>query len=388
VTHIRKPAAPIATHNTSRTSATTPQAATVTTSAAPMDRFAAVPRNTATPTARATAPFDMGRDNYFAALDTDPALRAKASNDAAGAMLDLLSRDDVPGALDEEYADKAGSKGAGRVLMLLDYTRGIPSNESFLEAAKGGPMHLLSEKFISPMLTHFRTVGGKSLFPGDATMTPAFRDSGLWGPSTNQVGHLLCAVETGTRMGRLSKHPVQRTVFDLALSAAGAAAGFKNIKGDAGDWSRAGILGHEMRGDDDGTGFLGQMKAYDALVANGDKDHIRHHWDDAVAAVLRDDHVEAWKHIRAIGTAIEVPATPEELAADRANDHPRFAKPHSSRDGNSLEDVALSVYGFATGYAAETRGFETPQAAREYFEKLFSASGGAASVIDAAAQVP
>src|SRR5205823_6266281 len=79
--------------------------------------------------------------------------------------------------------------------------------------------------------------------PGDATMTPAFRDSPLWGPLTNQVGHLLCAVETGARVGRLEKHPFERRAFDLGLAAANRLMGLDDVKGDARDWSRAGMIG-------------------------------------------------------------------------------------------------------------------------------------------------
>lgn len=360
-----------------------------TTAPAVDDAFGKVDNSSAATTGKAGAPsgqlFGRGRDSYFAALDQDPALRAKANGDAMGAMLDLLTRPDVPAALDRDYTAAAGSPGAGRLLMLLDYTRGISSDETVWEAAKQGPKHLVSEKIIAPMLGHFREVDGKSLFPGDATMTPAFRDSVLWGQSTNQVGHMLCAVETGVRAGRLASRPAERTLFGWALASTNKAAGFKNIKGTANDWSRAGIIGHEMRSDDDGAGFLGQMRAYDALVANGDPDGIRQHWDEAVAAVLRDDHQGAWKHIRAIGEAIEVPASPEELQARRADEQPRFATPHSSRGGNSLQDVGLSVYGFATGYLSATRGFPTAEAARAHFEKLYSAQGAAVDAIEAAA---
>jgi hypothetical protein len=342
----------------------------------------------ATSAAPATNLFHGTRDAYFAALDHDPALRSKANGDAVGALLDVLSRPDVPAVLEHDYAQKAGSVGGGRVLLALDYTRGIPSEETTTEALKKGPLHFLAAKILSPMLSHFRSVDGASLFPGDATMTPAFRDSPLWGPQTNQVGHLLCAVETGTRMGRFAKHGVERAVFELGLKAADQAAGFKNIDGTVADWSRAGIIGHEMMGDNDGSGFIGQMKAYDRLVANGDPDHVRQHWDDAVAAVLKGDHAAAFTHIDAIARAIEAPTTPAEVAANLANDTPRFAPAHVAREGNSREDIALSIYGFAMGYGAMTKGFATPTDVRDAFERRLSAQGADAAAIDAAAHTP
>jgi hypothetical protein len=329
--------------------------------------------------------FAGGRDAWFAALDHDPALRAKANHDAIGALLDVLTRTDVPAVVDHDYAKKAGSPGAGRLLMALDYTRGTGSDETWAQAWKQGPMHVLAAKVLSPLLTHFRTIDGASLFPGDATMTPAFRDSPLWGPKTNQVGHFLCAVEAGTRLGRFAHHGIEKQVFELGLKAADRLAGFQNLEGTVEDWSRAGIIGHEMIGDEDGSGFVGQMKAYDRLVANGDPDHVRAHWDAAVAAVLAGKHDEAWSNIDAISRAIEAPTTPAEVQANLENDHPRFAAPHANRDGNSREDVALSVYGFATGYAAMTRGFATPQALRGALEARFTASGAEADAIDRAA---
>ncbi len=339
-----------------------------------------------TPSPVATAGLFHGtRDAYFAALDHDPTLRAKAKGDAIGALLDVLSRPDVPAVLDHEYAAKAGSVGGGRMLMALDYTRGVPSEETAAEALKHGAMHFVAAKIISPMLTHFRSVDGASLFPGDATMTPAFRDSPLWGAQTNQVGHMLCALETGTRMGRYAKHGVERAAFELGLKVADKVAGFQNIEGTVADWSRAGILGHEMVGDNDGSGFLGQMKAYDRLVGNGDPDHVRQHWDLAVAAVIRGDHAEAFVHIDALARAIEAPTTTAEVEANLKNDHPRFAPAHVAREGNSREDIALSLYGFAMGYAGMTRGFASPVEARAAFEAQFTANGASAGQIDRAA---
>jgi hypothetical protein len=332
--------------------------------------------------------FHGARDAFFSALDHDPALRAKAKGDAIGALLDVLSRPDVPAVLEHEYTAKAGSVGGGRILLALDYTRGIPSDETAGDALKKGVMHFLSAKILTPMLTHFRAIDGASLFPGDATMPPAFRDSPLWGPQTNQVGHLLCAVEAGTRMGRFAKHGIERTAFELGLKAADAVAGFHNIEGNVADWSRAGIIGHEMIGDNDGSGFLGQMKAYDALVANGDPDHIRQHWDQAVAAVIRGDQAEAFVHIDAISKAIEAPTTAAEVAANLKNDHPRFAPAHQPREGNSREDIALSIYGFATGYSGMTKGFASAGEVRAAFEARFTAGGSSAAGIDRAADAP
>jgi hypothetical protein len=323
------------------------------------------------------------RHTYFKALDQDPAFRDQATKDAIGGLLDLLGRSDVPPALDRAYTAKAGSKGGGRILMALDYTRGIGSTETFWQAAKQGPGHLIATKAISPRLSHFRTLEGKSLFAGDDRMPTAFRDSPLWGPQTNQVGHLLCAVEAGARMGQLSQHPLGSQLYDAGLKVATKALGFKNVESNAADVTRAGVIGHEMRGDDDG--FTGQMSAYDALVANGDPYHARAEWDQAVAAALAGDHEQAWVHIRALGAAIEAPSTTAEVAQNLANDQPRFAPAHQKREGNSVQDIALSVYGYAVGYAAVTKGLATPADAQARFEALFTAAGHDAAAINHAA---
>jgi len=314
-------------------------------------------------------------------------LRKKAKTDAVGALLDLMARKDLPADLEKAYTRQAGSTGGGRILLVLDYTRGTPSSETSWQALKQGPMHYLSSKIITPMLTHFREVDGGSLFPGDATMTPAFRDSTLWGPKTNQVGHMLCALETGVRMGKLSKSSIESKSFDLAIKAATKIAGFEHIQGNALDFSRAGVIGHEMKGDGDGGGFLSQMKAYDQLVANGDPDKIRTHWDLAVAAVHKNDHAAAYQHIYAISKAIEAPTTPEEVAQNLANKHPRFAPPHQPREGNSSQDIALSVYGFALGYQAMTQGLNSPASARSLFESILRENGSQAQAINQAAGI-
>ncbi|MBT9544921.1 MAG: hypothetical protein IV090_05980 [Candidatus Sericytochromatia bacterium] len=336
-----------------------------------------------TQVAASQARFQGSKEAYFAHLDKDPAFRAKAQSDAVGAMLDFLSRSDVPLAVEKAYTKEAGSPGGGRLLLLLDYTRGVPSNESKWQALKQGPMHYLSSKVLTPRLTHFREVEGGSLFPGDVTMTQAFQDSPLWGPKTNQVGHMLCALETGVRMGKLAQSDLQRKAFDLGIKAANQLAGFEHIQDNAMDFSRAGIIGHEMLGD---GGFLGQMKAYDQLVANGDPDQIRSHWDQAVHAAQAGQHDKAFEHIVAISQAIEAPSSPAEVAQNLAKDKPRFASPHQPRDGNSHQDIALSVYGFALGYQAMTQGLPSPQAAKTAFESLFSEKGAQAAAINEASQ--
>jgi hypothetical protein len=272
------------------------------------------------------------------------------------------------------------------VLLALDYTRGIEDHETVWDALKQGAGHVLASKVLSPRLSHFRYVDGASLFPGDGTMTPAFRDSALWGAETNQVGHLLCAVESGMRLAELQKHPVQRSLFDVALSVANRVAGFHHIEGNSTDWSRAGILGHEMRADDDG--FVAQMQAYDALVGQDDPHHVRQQWDDAVQAARDGNHDDAFTHIHALSALIDAPSTPAQVEANLADPTPKYATPHKVRDGNSQQDVALSVYGFATGLVAGSTGFATPKEARDHFEALYLRTGRSASAIDEAARGP
>ena len=83
----------------------------------------------------------------------------------------------------------------------------------------------------------------------------------------------------------------------------------------------------------------------------------------------RGDHAAAFEHINAIAKAIEAPSTRAEVARNLTNDHPRFAPAHHSREGNSQQDIALSVYGFAIGYQAMAKGLDSPSAARAVFER-------------------
>jgi hypothetical protein len=327
----------------------------------------------------------LSRAEYFERLDRDPLLREKARADALGALLDLVVRADVPPPLELACAEQAGSPGGGRILLILDYTRGTQIIEPWGEALGQGPVHVIAAKVVTPMLTHFRYVGGESLFPGDAGFTRSFRDSPLWGPATNQVGHLLCAVEAGVRLGRFSRHPLERRAFELGLAAANRLAGLEGVEASVADWSRAGIIGHEMMGDEDGSGFLGQMRAYGKLIGEGDQAHVRAHWDAAVDAALRGDHPAAWRSVRAIAAAAEIPETIEEVRAARENPAPRFARAGSSREGNSVEDLALSVYGFAFGYRSMTRGYANAEEARAELSSCFAAGGSQAEAINRAA---
>jgi hypothetical protein len=333
-------------------------------------------------------PFRPEKDRYFDRLDRDPIFRAEARSGAIDALTGLLTRADVPAALDRAYAREAGSAGGGRVLFALDYTRGFAGNEGFLAALRKGPKHFLVDKVFGPLLAHFRTVDGASLFPGDAGMAPAFRDSQLWGPRTNQVGHLLCAVDLGARIARLEKHPLERRALELAMRAADRIAGLDAVEPTLRDWARMALIGHEMLGDDDQGGFIGQMKAYGRLVAGGDPQRVREHFDRALDAILAGDDAAAWDHIRAIARAAEIPSTADEVRANEANDRPRFATPHRARDGNSEEDLALSLYGFATGIMAMSGAFPTPEAARAHFEDFYTARGARAAAIGRAAGLP
>lgn len=330
--------------------------------------------------------FKGSESEYFALLDKDPVLRAQAKGDATGAMLDFLSRQDVPLAMDKAYTKEAGSVGGGRLLMLLEYTRGVANPEGTWQALKQGPKHFLASHLLTPHLSHFRYVDGESLFPGDKTMTRAFQDSHLWGAKTNQIGHFLCAVETGVRMGQLAKSDLKKSSFDLGIKAANGLLGFDVLHDDADDFSRAGIIGHEMRGDGDGGGFISQMKSYQQLVANGDPQGIRQHWDQAVKAVQEGRHQAAFEHITAISQAIEAPGTPEEVKQNLANPHPRFAPAHQPREGNSHQDIALSVYGYALGYQVMQQGSSSPEAIRNLFESVLLATGSQADAINQAAQ--
>lgn len=342
------------------------------------DEVASVPQAVAGPGSH------LSKRAYFSALDRDPAFQTLAKKDALAALLDLVGRADVPPAVDAAYAKKAGSAGGGRILMALDYTRGMDDTPPWSVAIKGGLKHAITTEVLTPMLTHFRGIDGVSIFQGDAGFVRPFRDSPLTSDTSDQTGHMLCALETGVRLGTYEKHPIERKIYELGLRVANAVMGLKGVKPTIADWSRAGIIGHEMIGDEDGSGFIGQMNAYARLVANGDPDHVRDHWDRAVAAVQAGDHLTAWQNIRAIARAADIPETRAEQAAARANPHPRFAAPGDQRIGNSLEDLGLSVYGFALGHKTAAVGYATPAAARADLEAFLAAGGSEAPAIVAA----
>lgn len=327
----------------------------------------------------------LSRGEYFRFLDRVPGFRRLGRTEALPGLLALVARPDVPAALDRGYADEAGSPGGGRVLLALDYTRGMDTEPTWAEAWKDGPKRVVSAKLLTPMLTHFRAAGGEMLFVGDVGFAAPFRDSQLTSPRTNQVGHLLCAVDTGIRHGK--KRGVARWAYERALVVAGRVFGLAGVQPTIADWSRAGVIGHELVGDEDGSGFVGQMNAYGRLVANGDPHGVRAAWDTAVAAVLNDDHLAAWRAIRRIARAGQVPETADEVARNLADPAPRFARPGAARGGNSLQDLALSVYGFALGQRAVTTGYSTPAAARDDLAAHLAADGAqAAAIVRAAAQ--
>lgn len=162
--------------------------------------------------------------------------------------------------------------------------------------------------------------------------------------------------------------------------------GLRGVEPTIADWSRAGIIGHELIGDEDGSGFLGQMNTYGRLVAGGDPAGVRAGWDRAVAAVLEGDHLTAWRAVRAIARAGQIPETRAEMEANRLDPRPRFASPGAARVGNTLADLALSVCGFALGKRAASAGFPSPAAAREGFEAFLAAAGRDAGAITQAAE--
>ena len=146
------------------------------------------------------------------------------------------------------------------------------------------------------------------------------------------------------------------------------------------------MIGHELVGDEDGSGFVGQMNAYGRLVAGGDPCGVRAAWDEAVAAVLADDHLRAWRAVRRIARAGQIPETAEKVARNLADPAPRLATPGAARGGNSLQDLALSVYGFALGQRAAAVGYPTAAAARDDLAAHLAADGAQAASIERAAE--
>lgn len=322
------------------------------------------------------------KSNYFDSLDKNTQFRNIAITDSLNGLLNLLERQDVPSSLDKMYTNNAGSAGGGRILLALDYTRGN-TEPTLWEALNKGVKYLLTSKIISPMLSHFREINNIQIFQKDTSFNEYFRDSGLTSETSNQTGHMLCALETGIRQGYFSKNSIYKYIFELGLKVANNALNLIGVEPTVEDWSRAGIIGHEMVGDADG--FLGQMKVYGRLVDNGDKYKIRSCWDKAVDAVLKKDHLTAWILIRKIAKVTEIPETLEDIAKNKANPTPRFAEPGANRRGNSLQDLGLSVYGFALGIRSSTTGYKTANDAKEDLKAFLSKDGKYAKVITKAA---
>ena len=307
-------------------------------------------------TKNTTAIFETNKTKYFASLDKDINFRNLAKKDSLAGLLSLIIRNDVPKSVDKSYKDSADSQGSGRLLLALDYTRGTDT-PSWWDAIKKGPQNVVTTQIITPMLTHFREIDGVEILRHDIGYAAPFRDSLLTSQTSNQTGHMLCALESGMRYGYYSKHWFQKIFYEAGLKTAGLLLGLDGVQPTIEDWSRAGIIGHEMVGSKDG--FVGQMKAYGKLVSNGDPYKIRDSWDNAVKSVLNGDHKSAWANIRTITQVAEIPENIKQVEENKKNPAPRFAQFGEDRSGNSLQDMGLSVYGFAIGLKASTDGYPT-----------------------------
>ena len=191
-------------------------------------------------------------------------------------------------------------------------------------------------------------------------------------------------VDIGARMARLERSKLEKLALQAALFVAGKFMGLGGVQADTIDWARMVMLGHEMLDDENPGGFVGQMRAYGTLVNSGDPSRVRAHFDAGVDAVRRGDDATAWTHIRAIAKAAEIPGTPAEMTAALENPRPRFAVPRASRDGNSLADLALSMYGYATGWDAMQGRFPTPDALRAHLESVYHGGARSAAINRAA----
>lgn len=314
----------------------------------------------------------------FQELDRDPWLRGRAGVNSIAAFIDLLGIPDLPPELLERYRRRAGSAGGGRVLLGLDYTRGT-SPESWREAARRGAKHLLVSKLVVSRAVHSRPVGGQPAFPVDDHFPAAFRDSAVWGGPSNQVGHLLGAVEIGFAVTKLQASRAKSALVTVALKAAGKVQGWGDIEADPDDWARAILVGHELAKDNGSSGVLYQTGRYNALVTGGDPRAVRSHFDSAVEAALRDDHWTAWEHIRALAAAGEMPwIAPSVIGTPMAN--PRYA--------NSGQDLALSIYGYATGIRSARGDFGTVEAVQAHFRDRYTDLGLMAPDIERQSGLP
>lgn len=309
------------------------------------------------------------RRELFGELDVDPWLRGRVAVDSIAGLIDLFGATDAPPRVLQHYRRRAGTEGGARLLLALDYTRGARP-ESWLAAAKRGAQHLVSNKMITSRVVHSRIVGSDAVFPIDDRFPVAFRDSAVWGPPSNQVGHMLAAVEIGFAVAKIVDHPVKDSAVSAAIRVVDKAALRTDIEADPEGWARAILIGHELVG---GQGILPQIRRYDELTSDGDPQELRAHFDRAVAAVMREDHREAWAHIDAIAAATGVPWTRPPTAGE-LEDHPRY--------GNSGQDLALSVYGYAAGLRAARGDFATPERLQEYFRDHFMDNGAQAASIE------
>lgn len=318
------------------------------------------------------------RNEYFTRLDEDPVLRVRAHEDSLGALMDLTTRDDVPPRIDRRYTRRSGSAGGGRLLLTIDYTRGFREKEPWSVAVSRGIAHLIAYEVFLNNVAHFKTMSYGRMFPGDETFIDAFRDSGLTGGRSCQVGHLMSAVKIGVRAGMIMRRPVGRKIADLSSGLANRIIRLDGMESDLDDEVRAIFIGHEMSADglhvQAERGFVSQFRDYSRLVADGDTYRIRHHFDRAVEAVIRDDHETAWIGILTIAEATGIRGVPSETGGDGG-----------IQQGNSLQDLALSVYGYATGLIAAAGGFATPEDLRNHLEDNYSVRGRNAVRISRAA---
>ncbi|MBI4423465.1 MAG: hypothetical protein HY554_07055 [Elusimicrobia bacterium] len=314
------------------------------------------------------------RKLYFDSLDRNASFIAVSSNDPVNGFAELLGRKDVPRALERHWRQRTGSRAAARVWMALEYSRGFGAGPLDGDGLTG-----FLENLLHAGVAHARRIEGRPIFPHDRTLGQAFQDRTLIGFESEQLPHLLVAVEAGLVVSLLERDGVGGALASRALGAVGGGIGEGRIAAEPRDWARAVIIGHELVF----AGVAEQFREYDRLLGEEGADLIRWRFDSAVAAVREEEHAAAWEHIAALASAAELPSTAEESTRLQSGFNRRFGGRPIGRWGNSVQDLALSVYGFALGEMAAEGRFPDVDSLQAYFLDVFRAGGERSSRIDA-----
>jgi hypothetical protein len=184
-------------------------------------------------------------------------------------------------------------------------------------------------------------------------------------------GHMTTFMEWGFRIAKIQDNPLLFHAAQGVMVVIKQAYGLDNLQNDPKDLARATHIGNELTG----GGDVEQTQFFNDIVGGGDPHQMRLHFDEAVKAVIERDHVAAWEHIGAIAKAGNIP-TEAQAELDPNFDH---------RGGNTIQDLALSIYAYATGEMAAKGYFPTGGDLAAHYLRMFHEAGEDAQAINAAA---